>query len=444
MRHSDIFDSYVKIAEEQGLVSLSEDEVKTPSDKPKESAKMKRYKKSPYPRMGSDTIEVIQALYGVKPDNSVEYENNIMEAAHKTPVVIAPAYDRLNALVENNIERNNIMCDIALKQNDSITSMHRYAEKELMLQLVRIANDMDNIGNEDIRVLADACIEKLALKKNSEWYDGLVEKGKEWLGVGTGAGENALIGSAIGGILGGLFGGLPGAWAGIKAGGFIGGGATALIASLTKTAPHVVSISANAKDAMDQMNDLINKLPSDNKERTFLTTFNQILKSTAYFSEQYNELITSLQTNPNNVEDADRSKKIAESLIEATNTVKEYTQKFNQDVKLGIFNEADNHSKILDPLYNMMNTDVEDIQQSLVSLNSAIDQFMSTLHSDVKSTANQVAQAQQGAQDKPASMSSGKNDESERAKQLKEIVQELNVPADKEPQAESWLESLVK
>jgi hypothetical protein len=404
MRNSDIFNDYAKIAEEKGLISLSEEEVKTQPDKPKESAKMKRYKKSPYPRMGSDTIEVIQALYGVKPDNSIDYENNIMEAAHKTPVVIAPAYDRLNALVENNIERNNIMCDIALKQNDSITSMHRYAEKELLMQLVRVANDMDNAGNEDIRVLADACIEKLALKKNAkEWYDDLVEKGKEWLGVGTGAGENALIGSAIGGILGGLFGGLPGAWAGMKAGGFLGGGATALIASLAKTAPHVVSISANAKDAMDQMNDLINKLPADNKERTFLTTFNQILKSTAYFSEQYNELITSLQTNPSNVEDADRSKKIAASLVEANNTVKEYAQKFNQDVKLGIFNEADSHSKVLDPLYNMMNTDVEDIQQSLVSLLSAIDKFEKTLHGDVKSTANEVAQSQQGTQVKPVS-----------------------------------------
>ena len=395
MRNSDIFNEYAKLAEAQGLVSLAEDEEKSSDDKPKESAKMKKYKKSPYPRMGSDDIETIEALYGVKSNNSIEYENNIMEAAHKTPVVIAPSYDRLNALVENNIERNNIMCNIARKPTNSNSTQHRYAEKELLMQLVRVANDMDNSGNEDIRVLADACIEKLALKKNSkEWYDDFLEKGKEWLGVGIGSSENALIGAAIGGILGGLFGGLPSAWTGARVGGFIGDGATALIASLAKTAPKVVSISANAKETSSQLDDLIGKFPTTNKTRVFLVSFKELLKTLANVSEQYNELIAKLQTNPNDVDSASKSQQISSLLMTSIDRVKEYAQKFNEDVKLGIFNEVDSHMKILDPVYNMMNTDIEDVQQSLVSLEKACDNFITTLHGDVKPTANAVVQNQ--------------------------------------------------
>jgi hypothetical protein len=162
MRNSDIFNAYLKIAEEQGLVSKEE----TQPEKPKESAKMRRYKKSPAARAGSDTIETIEALYGVKPTSTVEYEKNIMEAAHKKPVVIAPAYDRINALVENNIERNNIMCNIVMRQNTGDGhSFRAYAANELLMSLVRVANDMDNMGQDELRVLADECIEKLSVKK---------------------------------------------------------------------------------------------------------------------------------------------------------------------------------------------------------------------------------------------------------------------------------------
>ena len=164
---SDIFDEYVKIATQQGLVKQSKDEEETvSSDAPKESAKLKRYKKSPHPRAGSDDISTIEALYGVKPDNPIKYEYNIMEAAHPKPVVIGPiSYDRLNGLVENNIERQNIISNIALKPNNGNLTQHRYADKDLMMQLVRIANDMDNKGFEEIRKIADECISELALKK---------------------------------------------------------------------------------------------------------------------------------------------------------------------------------------------------------------------------------------------------------------------------------------
>lgn len=162
MSNSDIFDRYAKIAEEQGLVSVADEQ----ESKPKESAKLKKYKKSPYPRLGSDDISTIEALYNVKPDSIIEYELNIMEAAHPKPVVIAPAYDRLNALVENNIERQNIITNIVMKPTDGNLVNKKYAEKEFLMQLIRVANDLDNANNEELRVIADACIETLTEKKN--------------------------------------------------------------------------------------------------------------------------------------------------------------------------------------------------------------------------------------------------------------------------------------
>lgn len=157
MSRSDIFDEYARIAEEKGLISKAED-----------SPKLKRYKRDTYPRAGSDDISTIEALYGVKPSSSIEYEHNIMEAAHPNSVIIAPSYDRLNGLVENNIERSNIMSNIALKPTTGNITLHRYAEKELLMELVRIANDMDARDKSDLVALADDCMSRLTEKKSPE------------------------------------------------------------------------------------------------------------------------------------------------------------------------------------------------------------------------------------------------------------------------------------
>jgi uncharacterized membrane protein len=436
MRHSDIFDSYAKIAEEQGLVSLSEEEEKSQSDKPKESAKMKQYKKSPTPRMGSDTIEIIEALYGVKPDNSIEYENNIMESAHKTPVVIAPAYDRLNALVENNIERSNIMCDIALKQNDSNITHHRYAEKELLLQLVRVANDMDNSGNEDIRVLADACIEKLAFKKNADFWDEVKNKAKDWFGVGEGAVTGATVGGVVGGIIGAFFGS---PLVGANIGAWAGGGIAGLVASVEKTAPHVVSISANAKDTVEQLNDLISKIPTAKQERTFLVSFQGILKSLSVAADKYSGMIAGIGKDNN--KDTEESHKITDDLIKITDETEEYIEKFNENVKQNLYNEYDQHNKALDPIYSIIGTDIENVQKSIQSLETTIKQFDEVVGHLRQAAAPAVAQAQQSTAKPQANPESEDN---ERAQQLKKMVQEIGAPAGKEEQMEENIQQWIK
>jgi len=156
MSRSDIFDEYERIAIERGLISAAADD--------KDSPALKRYKKSPWPRAGSDDISTIEALYGVKPDASVKYENNILEAAHPEPAITGPAYDRLNALIENPNEAQAILLNIIDKPTNGNLTQHRYAQEQLLMELIRIANDMDNRGNDTLRVLADSCIERLKKK----------------------------------------------------------------------------------------------------------------------------------------------------------------------------------------------------------------------------------------------------------------------------------------
>jgi hypothetical protein len=105
-------------------------------------------------------------MYGVKPDapEAMEYEHNIMETAHPNSCVIAPAYDRLNGLVENNIERQNINLHIVQKTNTGLLTQHKYAENQLLLSLVRVANDLDNKDKTELRILADTCLGQLHAK----------------------------------------------------------------------------------------------------------------------------------------------------------------------------------------------------------------------------------------------------------------------------------------
>jgi hypothetical protein len=156
MSRSEIFDAFVKIAQEKGMISNDSSDSKK--------------KLEQTGRADSLDISAIEALYGVKPNTpkGSDYKDNIMEAAHPNSVVVAPSYDKLNGLVENNIERQNIILHIVQKTPDGLQTQRKYAEQELLLSLVRIGNDLDNRDEDQLRVLADSCL--LQLKKNSEGF----------------------------------------------------------------------------------------------------------------------------------------------------------------------------------------------------------------------------------------------------------------------------------
>jgi hypothetical protein len=141
---SEMFEKVAEILEEAGLSKEA-----YPS--------LESYKDDAEARVGSDDISTIEALYGVKPDGQ-EYEFNIMEQAHPNSVIVAPSYDKLNGLVENNIERNKIMMNITLTDPTGNHTNHKYAQQELTLELVRIANEMDTMNKEELFKLADSCL----------------------------------------------------------------------------------------------------------------------------------------------------------------------------------------------------------------------------------------------------------------------------------------------
>jgi len=156
MSRSEIFDSFVKIAQEKGMISNDSSEAKKKLEQTH--------------RADSLSLSDIEALYGVKPDapKSMEYEHNIMENAHPNSIVVSPSYDKLNGLVENNNERQNIILNIVNKTPNGLLTQHKYAEQALLSSLVSVANDLDNKNQEQLRVLADACLMQVYTKKSKQ------------------------------------------------------------------------------------------------------------------------------------------------------------------------------------------------------------------------------------------------------------------------------------
>jgi len=171
MRRSEIFESFVKIAQEKGLLSDSE-------YKPEHTEKDFH---ETNPRHDSLSIEQIGKLYNTKPERpkDMDYEHNIMEDAHPDSIVISPSYDKLNGLVENENEGQNIRLRIVMKQPDGHLTQRKYARKNLIMSLVRVANELDNRdGNDELRKLADACLKQASKKK-------IEKKAYAWLIIGA-------------------------------------------------------------------------------------------------------------------------------------------------------------------------------------------------------------------------------------------------------------------
>jgi len=169
MQHSDIFNEFVKIAKEKGLIDGDKDH--------KDLGHAEHTEKDFHetnPRMDSLSIEQISKLYNNKPQmpKGMEYKESIMELAHPEPQVLCPAYDRLNGLVENEMEGQAIRARITMKTPDGQLSQRKYAEQQLVLSLVRTANELDNLGNEGLRKLADICLLQASGKqfvKQAQW-----------------------------------------------------------------------------------------------------------------------------------------------------------------------------------------------------------------------------------------------------------------------------------
>lgn len=139
---SKIFNEYAKLAMDKGIVKQAETQ--------------------PVKEAADDTAQAVALLYGVKP-NGKEDDKHIMEKAHPDPVAVARSYDAMNAIVEDNILRQEIMTWIAEKVPNGQLGMKRYvaAHNALLKSLVNIGFTTDNANQEQLRKLADACSAEL-------------------------------------------------------------------------------------------------------------------------------------------------------------------------------------------------------------------------------------------------------------------------------------------
>jgi hypothetical protein len=145
-RHSEVLENYAKLAADRGLIDTS-----LPVKQAEETN----------PRYDSVTIKEIEALYGVKAPG--ESEKDILDQAHPDPVVLAPAHDKVNGLVENLKERHNIMVGIATKPTNGLLTQHVYvaAKEQLLNELIKVAFLLDRENKAELMTLADSCSERL-------------------------------------------------------------------------------------------------------------------------------------------------------------------------------------------------------------------------------------------------------------------------------------------
>lgn len=352
MSRSDVFDAYAKIALEKGLIKASE-----------ESKDLKNYKNDSYPRAGSDTIEIIESLYGVKPETQ-KYKNNIMEIAHPDKVILSPAYDKINALVENNIERQKIMINITQKPVNGYLTQHKYATDELATSLMKVANDMDNRDMEEIRLLADACLEQLH-KQAFDWDDiknFFKERSSDVVDVGEGAATGAIVGGVIGGLVG-IFGGPPG----MVAGAAVGATSGAALAALFKTGPQAKNVSINAQVAMNKLAPIVSRMKNDQ----FLIRLYRSLQGIISTASQYGNLIDKANSPGAQFADKQAVEQLGLGYQVQIHDLDKAIDVFLANLKTGRYadaEESDIWSKIKSPITGIFGGEIHDVQRAMEQL----------------------------------------------------------------------------
>jgi hypothetical protein len=385
-RKSEMFEAYAKLAEEKGLVKTAAEEKK----KEKESKELKNYRSETYPRVGSDDISTIEALYGVKPESYIKYENNIAEYAHPNAVVVAPSYDKINALVENINERQNIIINKILSKAPSGSSdmFLKDAEKDLAMELIRIGNDMDNADEEELRALADECLD--GFKKKADFLGDLGDyahkavdfvggnKGDKLVSDIGGVGEGALAGAASGALVGAIitsWGG-PLSLAGAGVGALIGGTIGGIEGYIFNTSPKVKNIKENSADLLNQMGDLKKAVP---EEEVYFKTVEDFMGKLVKASNDYITILNTVQSKsiknepvtPNEIQEVKNDSKI---FIDMLGTFEKIKETFEAKAKQGSFAKAVSYLQVPG-----VANDIQDVRDSFKSLSIAIDNLKATM-----------------------------------------------------------------
>lgn len=137
---SKILEEYAKIAEEQGLI--------------KESYPMEERR--------SETLSDIELLYGVKP-NGKEDDEDIVDKAHPDVVVVSPSHDKMNGIVENEKQRQDISKYIAMREPNGKYMQRNFitAYENLNNSLVRVGFTLDANNDDELAKYSDNCLANL-------------------------------------------------------------------------------------------------------------------------------------------------------------------------------------------------------------------------------------------------------------------------------------------
>lgn len=363
--NSRIFEEYLKIATQQGLVKEAADEGYLNVEKGKKEYSTREKYERP--------LTSAEILYGLKPNDEKEH---IMETAHPVPVVLAPAYDKINGLVENNLERQTIIINQIGRENNGLLLNKKLAEQNLVMELVRLAGELDLAGHDGLRALADASIEQLSTEPQrvvkADWLQnlrdmaagvlgqGAADKASDVAEVGSGAAAGAAVGGVIGGVLGGVFGFGVGALPGIQTGAMAGAAIGGLVSAFTKTGPTAVSVSRNCDVLVDEINDLLSKF-HDN----FLVMLREGTMELKKASEAYARLLSEKNAT------AEHSEEVTKQYLHQMVAMKALGRDFQKQLAAGKFKEE--HNKLVNFMYNFMNSDEADVQKAINSLMVTIE-----------------------------------------------------------------------
>lgn len=150
MSHSDIFDSYAKLMTDMGLVKRADENDTKPSKSLLDQDTYSYF----YPKknMLGATLDMDGKPY------------DMLDKAHPETVVVSPAYDALNGVVENLKEQSNVMKMIALKTPRIILTQERYVKalQETIDETIKLGFFLDSKDMVELAKLADICSEQLS------------------------------------------------------------------------------------------------------------------------------------------------------------------------------------------------------------------------------------------------------------------------------------------
>lgn len=369
--YSEVLENYAKIAADQGLIKEAEEETD--------------------PRYSSNDLSDAAILYGVKPNG----DQDILDEAHPKTVVIAPSHDKMNGIVENLRECQNVMVGVALKPTNGLLTQHIYAKasQELFDEVVKVGFMLDKDGQNDLMDLADKCAENFSSAAN------LVKTAWTFKELGSAVG---IGGAGVAGVLAGLG---PVGW-GVMAGGLVVMGLVNHFGGMIDQ-----GVIKNCDRAVSELQDIVNENHSDMQ-----STYGQIgamVKNISYVKTLGTKAAsTKLGPSTANPETIAQFKELVDDYKTACQTLGEYIPGWIELLKSNMAMSSGERSydvtaifkKVWQTIYPDEVTDaitaLQTLEESLVASSQSIDKFKNSMESYLDKNKTDIIQSIEGAVNK--------------------------------------------